>query len=93
MYIASQDNFRLRTIKTELLDLLRDHVPGSEQHIRLIVRSYNAGIANFYNSSSYASVEAIRSDVAAVITRIERNKSLFVDSRLQLAPLRINASY
>ncbi|WP_367849683.1 hypothetical protein [Rhodoferax sp. WC2427] len=75
--IDSQDNYRLRTITTELVDLLRDHVPGSAQHIRLVTNSYNDGISNFYNSSSYASVEEIRGVVCAVITRIERNPTLF----------------
>lgn len=79
--IDSQDNYRLRTITTELVDLLRDHVPGSAQHIRLVANSYNEGVSNFYNSSSYASVEEIRGVVSAVITRIERNPTLFSESK------------
>jgi hypothetical protein len=77
IHIASQDNYRLRRLVTELLDLLRDYVPGSMQHIDLITNSYNEGINNLGNSSSYASVEEIRSVVGAVITRIERNPELF----------------
>lgn len=80
IHIHRQDNFRFRTIATELLDLLRDHVPDSGPHIRLIENSYNEGVANFTHSSSYASVEETRGVVSAVITRIERNKSLFVES-------------
>src|ERR1043166_1228650 len=79
IHIERQDNYRLRTIVTELIDLLRDHVPGSGQHIQLIVNSYNEGIG-FYQSSLYSSVEEIRGVVAAVITPVERNKSLFVES-------------
>ena len=79
--IDSQDNYRLRTITTELVDLLRDHVPGSAQHIRLAANSYNDGVSNFYNSSSYASVEEIRGVVSAVITRIERNPTLFTEAK------------
>lgn len=79
--IDSQDNYRLRTITTELVDLLHDHVPGSAQHIRQIANSYNEGVSNFYNSSSYASVEEISGVVSAVITRIERNPTLFTESR------------
>ena len=88
IYIDPQDNYRLRTIATELLDLLRDHVPGSAQHIHLIRDSYNEGVNNLSRSSSYASVEEIRGVVSAVITRIERNKSLFADSKgpISIAP-------
>jgi hypothetical protein len=80
IHIDPQDNYRLRTMATELIDLLRDHVPGSGQHIRLIGNSYNEGVSNFYHSSSYASVQEIRGVVSAVSTRIERNKSLFAES-------------
>ncbi|MGT4069294.1 UNVERIFIED_CONTAM: hypothetical protein I5919_10705 [Aeromonas hydrophila] len=84
--IDSQDNYRLRTITTELVDLLRDHVPGSAQHIRLVANSYNEGVNNFYNSSSYTSVEEIRGVVSAVITRIERNPTLFAESKGPIEP-------
>jgi len=80
IHIERQDNFRLRNITIEVIDLLRDHVPGSSQHIRLVENSYDEGVSNFLQSSSYASVEEILSVVSAVITRIERNKSLFVES-------------
>ena len=78
--IAQDDNFRLRTIVTELLDLLRDHVPGSGAHIRMIANYYNQGIANFYSSSSYASVKEIIGAISALITRIERNPGLFAQA-------------
>ena len=78
--IERNDNSRLRTITTELVDLLRDHVPGSAQHIRMIANSYNEGVSNFYQSSSFASVEEIRGMVSAVVTRIERNPALFAES-------------
>lgn len=83
--IDSQDNFRLRILTTEIIDLLKDHVPGSAQHIRMIANSYNQGYGNFYRSSSYASVQEIRGFVAAVITRIERNPTIFSDSSGPLA--------
>ena len=91
IHIERQDNYRLRTIVTELIDLLRDHVPGSGQHIQLIANSYNEGIG-FYQSSSYSSVEEIRGVVAAVITRVERNKSLFVERLALFQPLQSSAS-
>lgn len=72
--IEQQDNYRLRTVVTEVIDLLRDHVPGSAQHIRMIANSYNEGMGNIYHSASYACVEEIRGVVAAVITRIDRSR-------------------
>lgn len=78
--INQEDNYRFRTIVTELADLLRDHVPGSAAHIRMIVNYYNQGVANFYSSSSYASVKEVIGAISAVITRIERNPGLFAQS-------------
>lgn len=78
--INQEDNYRFRTIVTELTDLLRDHVPGSAAHIRMIVNYYNQGVGNFYNSSSYASVKEVVGAISAVITRIERNPGLFAQS-------------
>ncbi len=86
IHIDRQDNYRLRTIVTEAIDLLRDHVPGSAQHIRMIANSYNEGMSNMYHSASYACVEEIRGVVAAVITRIERNKSLFTEAVGMVSP-------
>ena len=80
IHIEPQDNFRLRIITTEVIDLLRDHVPGSSQHINLVANSYDEGISNFFRSSSYASVEEICGVVTAAITRIGRNKPLFAEA-------------
>ncbi|MGJ4748586.1 hypothetical protein ACQV5M_19650, partial [Leptospira sp. SA-E8] len=85
IHIDGQDNYRLRTVTTELIDLLSDHVPGSAQHIRMIANSYNEGMSNMYHSASYACVEEIRGVVAAVVTRIERNKSLFTEAVWQVS--------
>lgn len=79
IHIAQQDNYRLRIIVTELIDLLRDHVPGSAQHIRMVANSYNDGVSNMFRSSSYASVEGVRGIISAVVTRIERNRNLFYE--------------
>lgn len=78
--INQEDNYRFRVIVTELTDLLRDHVPGSAAHIRMIVNYYNKGVSNLYNSSSYASVKEVIGAISAVITRIERNPGLFAQS-------------
>lgn len=77
IHIDSQDNYRLRSLVTEVIDVLHDHVPGSAQHIRMLANAYNEGVSNWLNSSSYASAEQIRGSIGAVITRIERNKGLF----------------
>lgn len=78
--IQRDDGFRFRAIVTEVVDLLRDHVPGSASHIDMITDYYNQGIANFYQSSSYASVQEILDCISAVITRIERNPGLFAQT-------------
>lgn len=80
IHIDSQDNYRLRSVVTEVIDLLSDHVPGSAQHIRMLANSYNEGVSNWLNSSSYSSVERIRGSIGGVVTRIERNKGLFAAS-------------
>ena len=76
--IVQEDNYRFRAIVTELVDLLRDHVPGSASHIAMIANYYNQGIANFYGTSSYSSVKEVIDGICAIITRIERNPGLFV---------------
>src|SRR5262249_2737249 len=78
--MASDDVYRIRQITTELLDLLRDHVPGSAQHIGLISNAYNRGVSNYIGTPSYACVQEIRADIRAVITRIERNPSHFAEA-------------
>lgn len=78
--IDPQDNFRLRALSTELIDLFNDHVPGSGQHSQMLANSFNAGVNNFYESSSYASVQEILGLVDAVTKRIERNPRLFAET-------------
>lgn len=85
-HIDQEDNYRLRTIVTEMIDLLRDHVPGSALHIRMITNSYEEGISNMYRLASKACVKEIRGVVEAVITRIDRNKSLFTQAEGTVAP-------
>ena len=79
IHINLDDNYRVRSITTELMDLFSDHIPGSEHHLQLLANYYNEGISNFTNSSSYASVEEIRGLVETVRKRIERNPGLFAD--------------
>ena len=46
----------------------------------MIFNEYSKGVTNFYRSSSYASVKEVIGTISAVITRIERNPGLFVQS-------------
>lgn len=74
--IDSADNFRVRAVVTEALDLLSDFVPASQRHQTLIVQSYNQGISNFTESCSYASVKEIHDTLGTVAARLERNPAL-----------------
>jgi hypothetical protein len=77
LHIDQEDNTHLHQLVVELIDLLQDHVPDSAAHIRMIGNAYNEGNRNFYGTSSYASVEQVRSLVSALVTRIQRNPALF----------------
>ncbi|MCA9233551.1 MAG: hypothetical protein KDA57_23125, partial [Planctomycetales bacterium] len=59
IHIELDDNYRVRSITTELVDLLHDHVPGSAHHRHLAATYYNEGISNMSESSSYASVKEL----------------------------------
>lgn len=74
--IDPEDNYRFRTIVTEVSDLLRDHIPGSQQHTRLIANSYNEGVSNMLRSSSYASVKEVSEAISAVVKRVDRNRGI-----------------
>ena len=75
--IYTQDGYRFREIVTELVDFINDHIPNSKHHSVMIRNYYNEGISSWFHSSSYSSVEQVKGVVNSVITRIERNPSLF----------------
>jgi len=77
LHIDIQDGYRFREIVTELVDFINDHIPNSKHHPAMIANYYNQGITNWLGSSSYSSVERVKGVVNSVITRIERNPSLF----------------
>jgi len=77
LHIDHHDNARLHQLVIELIDMLRDHVPDSRAHVRMIGSAFNEGSRNFYGTSSYASVEQVQNLVSALITRVERNPGLF----------------
>jgi hypothetical protein len=83
--IDMEDEYFVRQLVTEVIDLLRDHVPGSSGHISMIANYYNVGIKNYLQTPSYSSIKEIRGGILAVITRIERNPSLFDESSKQVS--------
>ncbi|MDH1180084.1 hypothetical protein N5C72_18515 [Achromobacter mucicolens] len=72
--IDPQDNYRLRTLTVELVDLLHDHIPGSLPHERQVTDLYNEGNSNFFHGASYSCVADIQAVVKAVITRVSRTR-------------------
>ena len=83
--IEFEDNYRVRAITTEVIDLLHDHVPGSAHHRHLIATYYNEGISNPTESSSYTSVKEILDSISAVLKKIERNPALLREASKPLA--------
>jgi hypothetical protein len=73
--IAQDDQARLHQIVIEMADLVEDELEENSYRIMLI-GAFNEGVQNFYNSSSYSSVERLLSTVRAIVTRIEMNPRL-----------------
>lgn len=90
IFIDQQDNYRLRTLAVELIDLLHDHIPGSLSHQRQVTGLYNEGNGNFFGGASYSCVADIQAVVKAVITRVSRNRNLFEQTKGPLSPERDN---
>ena len=59
----------------ELIDLFNDNL-GPNQYSKMIANHFNEGLANFYRSPSYKSVENIIGVIGAAIKRFERNPNL-----------------
>lgn len=75
LLIKDSDQGKLSQITLELSDLLEDAL-GNNDYSPMIINAYNQGLDNYYESSSYASIERIVSIVAAVKTRAENNPAL-----------------
>ena len=60
LHIYRDDGNRFRNIVTEVLDLSKDHVPGSGNAASMIAQYYNQGIGNWLRSSSYASLQEVK---------------------------------
>jgi len=75
IHIAEGDQADLHQMVLELADFVQDALEENGYRVMLI-DAFNEGVRNFFNSSSYASVERIISIVRAIITRIETNPRL-----------------
>lgn len=74
--INSEDDPVYRRIVLEIIDLFND-VIGTNHYSKMIANSFNEGLANFFNSPSYRSVENIIGILNAAITRFQRQPELF----------------
>jgi hypothetical protein len=73
--IATGDRGRLEQMIIEIRDLFDDFL-GSNSYSSMIVGAYNEGIANYYHSPSYNSVQRIGGIVSAALVRIKGNPDL-----------------
>ena len=78
LHIARYDGDRFRNIVSEVLDLCRDHIPGSGNTASMIAQYYNSGVSNWLGSSSYASLMEVKGAVDSLMLRIKRNPNLFM---------------
>ena len=75
--ITPEDDPRLRTIVTEIIDLLDDSF-GDNKYSKTIYSTYNVGISNYLQTPSFKSIEDIVSEISSVITRLERNPGFYI---------------
>lgn len=76
--ISPDDDPRLRTYITEIIDLLNDSL-GDNKYSKTIQSTYQAGISNYLETPSYKSIEDIVSEIDSVITRLKRNPDFYVN--------------
>lgn len=76
--INRDDDYRMKELTTELIDLIGDNIPNSVQHARMVASAYNDGYSSYYGCQSWKGVKDIQGVVKTLITRIERNPGLFV---------------
>jgi hypothetical protein len=73
--IDDEDEPRVQQICLELRDMLDDAMPKNAYGL-VVMQAYHAGIANFYESPSYDSIQKITAIARAAKTRIEMNTEL-----------------
>lgn len=84
LHINRDDGNRFRVLVNEFIDLVNDHIPNAQHAAKLVINSYNNGISNFTESSSYASLEEVKGFIESLILRIERNSTFFVERQDQI---------
>ena len=80
LLVAHGDEPRVQQIALELRDLFHDAL-GSNDYSKMVIDAYNHGVANFYDSPSYSSIEKLISIASAGKTRIENNPGLLAQSQ------------
>jgi hypothetical protein len=76
--IDRDDDYRLKELTTEVIDLISDHIPNSVQHARMVAQAYNDGYSGYYSCQSWKGTKDIQGIIKSLIVRIERNPALFV---------------
>ncbi len=85
IHIGPGDEPLFRQRVQELADFLHDELVEGEIYKVQIVRYFNEGISNFLGSPSLSSVERIKSALAAILTRMQRNPALLKDGEGSVA--------
>jgi len=80
--IARGDDPRLRQYVRELMDLFND-VLGRNNYSYQIAAEFEDGIANYFETPSFKSVENILSIVRAALTRLNRNPEMLVRKKAE----------
>lgn len=93
LHINRDDGNRFRVLVNEFIDLVNDHIPNAKHSARMIIDFYNQGVSNFTQSSSYASLEEVKGAVDALILRIERNPTFFVEGQDQIETSKTSGLY
>ncbi len=84
LHINRDDGNRFRVLVNEFIDLVNDHIPNAKHSARMIIDFYNQGVSNFTQSSSYVSLEEVKGTVDALVLRIKRNPTFFVEGQDQI---------
>jgi len=82
IHINRGDDPLLRQVVRELVDLFNDAL-GSNSYSSQIIKDFNEGVANYFKTPSYKSVENILAIVRAAITRFSRSPELLDSKKAQ----------
>jgi len=82
IHINRGDDPLLRQVVRELVDLFNEAL-GSNSYSSQIIKDFNEGVANYFKTPSYKSVENILAIVRAAITRFSRSPELLDSKKAQ----------